>query len=221
VLYLAARTDPDAPRHQGISIFCLDLRAPGVSFSPLYNLGGGRQNHTYLEDVRIEGDMLLGEEGHGWSYIMSAFYASGGVGAGHAKYQRLLDQLVAYCEVTKRHGRLLIDDPDVRDKLAELDLMVETQRLLTYEAIGLATGGLPAKYAGALPIVVMKEMMPRFSELTQHIVGPLSQLAEGSRWAPNGGDVEAGYRHSFANHAGGTAQVKRMVLATRGLGLPR
>ena len=63
-------------------------------------------------------------------------------------------------------------------------------------------------------------MRPEFFELCQEIVGPLGQLKRG-RHAPLGGQVEAWYRQSFANHAGGTSQVKRMVLATRGLGLPR
>src|SRR6516162_90089 len=103
-MFLAARTDPEAPQHRGISIFCADLKAPGVHMTPLYNLGGGRQNHTFLDDVRVPGDMLIGEEGQGWSYIMNAFYASGGVGAGHSKYQRMLDQVVAYCKTTTRHG---------------------------------------------------------------------------------------------------------------------
>ncbi len=80
VMFLAARTNPDVPRHQGISVFCLDLKAPGISLSPLYNLGGGRQNHTYIDHVRVPGDQLIGEEGKGWSYIMNAFYAGGGGG---------------------------------------------------------------------------------------------------------------------------------------------
>lgn len=221
VLYLAARTDPDAPRHQGISIFCLDLALPGISFSPLHNLGGGRQNHTYLDNVRIPADMLIGEENKGWSYIMNAFYAGGGGGSHHAKMQRMLERVVEHCRTTARDGMPLIRDPIVRSQLAELALMVETERLLAYEALGNAEARRPPPYAGALGVVVMKEGQPRFAQLIGQIVGPLAQLSSGSRWAPMGGDAEAWYRQSYANHAGGASQVKRMVLATRGLGLPR
>jgi 3-oxocholest-4-en-26-oyl-CoA dehydrogenase alpha subunit len=221
VLYLAARTNPEAPKHHGISIFCLDLGLPGVSFSPMYNLGGGRQNHTFLEDVRIPGDMLIGEEGQGWGYIMSSFYMSGGVAAGHTTYQRRLDDLVAYCKETTRNGRPLIKDPIVRQQLAELALIVEEHRLLAYAGLGQALASRPPEFGGALGTVVAKEAKPRFAEICQQIVGPLSQLRSESRWAPMNGDVEAWYRYSFSNHAGGTSQVKRMVLATRGLGLPR
>jgi alkylation response protein AidB-like acyl-CoA dehydrogenase len=221
VLYLAARTNPEAPKHHGISIFCLDLGLPGVSFTPMYNLGGGRQNHTFLEDVRIPGDRLIGEEGKGWGYIMSSFYMSGGVAAGHTTYQRRLDDLVAYCKETTRHGRPLIKDPIVRQQLAELALIVEEHRLLAYAGLGQTLANRPPEFGGALGTVVAKEAKPRFAEICQQIVGPLSQLRSESRWAPMNGDVEAWYRYSFSNHAGGTSQVKRMVLAPRGLGLPR
>ena len=221
VLYLAARTDPDAPRHKGISIFCLDLSLPGISFSPLHNLGGGRQNHTYLDDVRVPGDMLIGRQGEGWSYIMNAFYAGGGGGGHHAKMQRQLEQVLAYCRTTTRDGVLLIRDPLVRSQLAELAVMVDTERLLAYESLGNFEQGRPPQFAGALGVVVMKEGQSRFAQLCNQIVGPLGQVKAGSRWAPMGGDPEAWYRQSYANHAGGASQVKRMVLATRGLGLPR
>jgi alkylation response protein AidB-like acyl-CoA dehydrogenase len=221
VMYLAARTNPEAPLHHGISIFCLDLKLPGVTLSPLYNLGGGRQNHTYFDDVRIPGDMLIGEEGRGWSYIMNAFYASGGASALHAKMQRMLDQVVEYCKTTSRHGSPLIKDPIVRGQLAELATMLETERLLAYEAVGNAVNKRPPAFGGALGVVVAKENQPRFAQICNQIVGPLCQLKSESSWAPIGGDTEAWYRQSYANHAGGAPQVKRMVLATRGLGLPR
>lgn len=221
VLYLAARTDPDASRHKGISIFCVDLKSPGISFSRLDNLGGGRQNHTYFDDVRVPSDMLIGELGRGWDYIMNAFYQAGAASARHCELQRMLGRVVEYCKATHRGGKPLIKDPIVRSKLAELDLMVETERLLAYESLAAARNGRQPPFAGSLGIVVHKEDQPRFAQLVNQIVGPLSQLRTGSRWAPLNGETEAWYRASYANHAGGTSQVKRMVLATRGLGLPR
>ena len=112
----------------------------------------------------------------------------------------------------------------VRDQLAEMDLLVQAERLLTYESLSNIQSKRPPAYAGAIGTVVAKEAMTRFAELTNLIVGRVGQLALGSRWTPidvaNGGP-EAWFRTSIRNHAGGTPQVKRMVLATRGLGLPR
>ena len=220
VLYLAVRTNPDVPKHKGISVFCLDLKLPGISFSPLYNLGGGRQNHTYLDNVRIPDDMMVGEEGMGWYYIMNAFYGGGGGYAGHAKYQRMLDDVVAYCNETTRYGKPLIKDPAVRHELADLAITVETLKLLTYEGLSAAKSSEPPAFGGAMGVVISKEAQPLFAQAITRIVGPMSQVKKG-KWAPLAGHAEEWYRGSFANHAGGTSQVKRMVLATRGLGLPR
>jgi hypothetical protein len=109
----------------------------------------------------------------------------------------------------------------VRAQLAELEYMIEGERLLAYEAVSNVLTGRPPMFGGALGVVVMKENQPLFAQICNRIVGPLAQLKTGSRWAPIDGRPEAWYRQSYANHAGGTSQVKRMVLATRGLGLPR
>ncbi len=220
VMYLAARSEPGSTRHQGISVFCVDLKAPGVTLSPLYNLGGGRQNHTYFDNVRVPGDRLIGEEGRGWHYIMNAFYGGGSGYAAHMSFQRMLEEVVVHCKTHRRGGRLLIHDPQVRQQLAELAELVEAARVLMYEGLSNAEQRRPPAFAGALTVVVLKEMRPRFAQLCHRILGPLCQLKPG-RFAPLEGHAEAWYRESFANHAGGTPQVKRMVLATRGLGLPR
>ena len=107
-IWLAARTDPKSTRHHGISVFCLPLDAPGVTMTPMWNLGGGRQNHTYLDNVRVPHELMIGTEGQGWHYIMNAFYAGGfGAGAMHAGYQRMFDEVFEYCRTTRRGGRPL------------------------------------------------------------------------------------------------------------------
>lgn len=224
VLYLAARTDPDAPKHRGISIFCLDLKQPGISFGPQYNLGGGRQNHTFLDNVRVGHDMMIGEEGRGWDLIMRGFYG-GGLTAPYMGTKAKLDKLVDFCKNARRDGRLLIDDPMIRDELVEIDMLVQDERLLTYESLSNTQSGRPPAFAGAIGAVVLKETMPRIAELANRICGPRGQIVADSPWAPIPDDPTGGpeewFRQSFANHGNGTLQVKRMVLATRGLGLPR
>jgi alkylation response protein AidB-like acyl-CoA dehydrogenase len=224
VLYLAARTDPEGSRHRGITIFCLDLDQPGVSFGPQHNIGGGRQNHTFLDDVRVGNDMMIGHEGRAWDLIMGGFYG-GNIGAGFMTAQRRLDKLIAHCKTARRGGKLLIDDPQVRDDLVEIDLAVQAERLLTYESLSNTQAKRPPVFGGSTSQVVLKEAMPRVAELINRICGPLGQLSADSEWAPlpadPSGGPEAWFRQSFGNHGNGTSQVKRMVLATRGLGLPR
>ena len=222
-IIVLARTDPKSQRHRGLSLFYVPLDAKGVSVSPLYNIGGGRQNHTFLDDVMVDDDMRVGRLNEAWPLVMGTFY--GGGGGGHlvpaVEHQKRMDAIVDYCASAQRRGKALGEDPAIQDKLAELALIVTTGRLLTLDAAGAVAHGSQPKYAGALNPVVTKENTPRFAELCNEILGPLGQLAAGSPLAPVGGRFEEWYRWSFRTHAGGTPQVKRMVLATRGLGLPR
>ena len=123
-----------------------------------------------------------------------------------------------------RGGVPLIDDPVVRLQLAELEMGVEIVRLHVAETYSNFAGrrmrtGSPA-YVANLHWSYFKELIPRFAQTAMEIVGPAAQIQSGP-WAHFDGRIEAAFRASFGNHAGGTPQLKRMSLATRGLGLPR
>jgi len=217
VLYVAARTASGSDNSGAISIFVVDLRSPGVILHPMRNFGGGVQSTTHLDQVRVPASSLIGEEGKGWQYIMRAFYASGTVEPIYAMQESRLRELVALCKSIP--GGLA--DPHVQADLAELAQLIQTQRLLAYEIIGDNANGRPTPWGGGVQQVAAKEYEPLFAQIYDRVLGPRSQLRPGSRHALLGGKPEAWYRQSFANHAGGTSQLKRMVLATRGLGLPR
>ncbi|MGX1932008.1 acyl-CoA dehydrogenase family protein [Microbacterium resistens] len=217
VLYVAARTSTDEAARDAISIFVVDLKSPGVTLHPMRNYGGGVQSTTYLDHVRVPADALIGEEGMGWSYIMRAFYASGTVEPIYAMQEERLRALIAHC----RSIPGLLDDPHVRADLTELADIVQTQRLMAYEIIGDNAAGRQTPWGGGVQQVIAKESEPLFAQIYDRVLGPASQLRPGAPGAVLDGRPEAWYRQSFANHAGGTSQLKRMVLATRGLGLPR
>jgi 3-oxocholest-4-en-26-oyl-CoA dehydrogenase alpha subunit len=119
---------------------------------------------------------------------------------------------VQYCREAVRDEQPIIEDPVIRLKLAQLAVGVEIERVLGYER------GCP--YGGHLHQAITKEYQPRFAQECMEILGPLGQIQE-APLAPLRGEVDRVYRRSFGNHAGGTSQVKRMVVATRFLGLPR
>lgn len=217
VLYVAARTATDDAARDAISIFVVDLRSPGVTLHPMRNYGGGVQSSTHLDKVRVPADALIGEEGKGWQYIMRAFYASGTVEPIYAMQESRLRDLLTHCKAIP--GKL--DDPHVQADLAKLAEMIQTQRLLAYEIVGDNAAGRQTPWSGGAQQVIAKEYEPVFAQIFDRVLGPTSQLRGESADAPINGKPEAWYRQSFANHAGGTSQLKRMVLATRGLGLPR
>jgi alkylation response protein AidB-like acyl-CoA dehydrogenase len=226
-MIIAARTDPDASkRHKGISYFFAPLPSPGIELRPLDNIADGRQNLVLIDGLRVPTDRMLGDLNQGWQQVWFGLggnpipefpdddpgpdeeYEPGPVG--HAW---VLRELARYCQTTTRGGRPLADDPVVRTQLAELAIGVEAEKLLSYEG-GCDIGG-PHLHAA-----ILKEFQPEFAQTCMEILGPLGQIQTGE-WAPLAGEIDRIYRRSFGNHAGGTSQVKRMVVATRALGLPR
>ena len=222
-MFVAARTDPEAPKHAGISYFAVALDAPGVSMAPLWNIGGGRQNNTYFDNVRVPLDHLLGEEGGFWRTV---WFSVGGPGAGPVpsgqaeEMGHIHRQLIDYCRETNRNGAPMIHDARVRRQLTELTVGIEIMKALDYDALWRFQAREPSKYGAFFPAAVGKEYAPVFVQQCMELLGPVGQIQTG-RWAPLAGAVDRMYRQAYGNHAGGTSQLKRMVMATRGLGLPR
>jgi alkylation response protein AidB-like acyl-CoA dehydrogenase len=225
-IIIAARTDPDyAARHRGISYFLSPMDAQGIELRPLYNIADGRQNQVFFDDLRVPADRMLGDLNEGWSQIWFGqggkpipLFADDDPGP-EIDYEPplvgqawLLDQLIHYCRETERLGRPLSEDSATRRQLAELAVEVEVQKLLGYES--------NCPYGSHLHQAITKELQPRFAQACMDILGPLAQIQIG-KWAPLAGEFDRLYRRSFGNHAGGTSQLKRMVVATRALGLPR
>jgi 3-oxocholest-4-en-26-oyl-CoA dehydrogenase alpha subunit len=223
---VAARTDPDhSLRHKAISYFVSPMDVPGLELRPLYNLADGRQNLLFFDDFRVPDENLLGDLNEGWTQI---WFGVGGAPiptfhdddtGPESEYDPpltgdawVLDQLIAYCKANTRGGRPIIDDPLVQHHLAQLAIGVEIEKVLRWE------GG--CQYGGHLHQAITKEFQPEFGQRCMEILGPLGIIQRGE-WAPLAGEIDRIYRRSFGNHAGGTSQVKRMVVATRALGLPR
>jgi alkylation response protein AidB-like acyl-CoA dehydrogenase len=225
-MIVLARTDPSVPKHAGLTCFLVPLDTPGISMTPMLNIVGGRQNQTFFDDVRLPLNCQLGTVNRAWQEI---WFQLGGErldrggpvpSPREAILGHVLDMLVDYCRETSRNGAPLIKDPVVRMQIAELMIGVEALRLMEFESLWRFERGEPSPYGSYLSQTIYKEFWPRMAEIAMNIVGPLGQVRSG-RWAPLAGAIEHFYRTSFGNHAGGTSQVKRMVLATRGLGLPR
>jgi len=225
-MFVLARTDPESRKHAGISAFLVPLDSPGISFGPLDNMAGGRQNHTFFDNVRVPADSVVGDLGQAWNQV---WFGMGGErldrgGPVPEPWQLrtvvLLNDLQQYCRETKRGGVPLADDPIIRQQLGELTIGVEVLRLDPYQYMSNMTNGIRTGPISNVSPAYFKEFWPHLAQVCMEIVGPLAQV-QGGKWAQLQGRVEHHFRSSFGNHAGGTAQLKRMVLATRGLGLPR
>ena len=220
-VFLLARTNVDVPKHKGLTMFIVPLDAPGVEIQPVHTLGGERTNITFYTDVRIPDTLRVGQVDGGWEVMTVALTFERG-GTGLTEAHRLWQETVAWARATMRDGRPVIDDPLVRERLANTAIDNEIAKLFAYRVSWVAAeGGLPGVEGSMHKLWYAERLNAAASELLDMLAddGP---LAPGAPGAPVDGLVEHTYRHApVTTIYGGSSEVQRSIIAERGLGLPR
>jgi alkylation response protein AidB-like acyl-CoA dehydrogenase len=222
--FLLARTDQDAPKHRGISAFLLDMHAPGVTVRPLVNLANIHTfNQVFFDNVRVPKENLVGEENRGWYVGVTLLDFERSNVAGAIRSRRSLEKLVEYCKETKISEKHPEAWPALRLRLADLAVSIETGRYLSYRVASMQSRGLIPNYEASVTKLYHSELGQRLTWLGMQVTGLYGQLRpENERWAPMGGRPAISYMESIpATIAGGSSEVQRNVIATRGLDLPR
>lgn len=221
--WLAARTNPDAPKHRGISIFMLDMKSPGVSVRPIENMAGGRDfNEVYFDDVRVPSGNLVGQEDRGWYTLAVALdFERSGVGYS-AGARRTLEALVEYARQTERNGEPLSKNPNVRRKLAQRFTETEIARWLAYKVAWMQSQDMIPNAEASMSKMYGTELTQRVARTGMEILGMAGQISQGSKWAPLEGHIQQLYLSSVSSTiAAGTSEIQRNIIAQRGLGLSR
>ena len=219
-IWLAARTDPDAPKHRGISMFIVPTDTPGITITPMWTMSGMRTNQTFYDNVRVPSDALIGEENRGWYTLTHALDHERVALAPTSGLGRNFDSLIEH--LRERRPELL-KDRAVRLRLAEMKLDLHTQRALAAKNGSIiAHGGTPTMEA-SMAKVWSSELRYRMHSLAMDLLGRYGGLTrESSEVAPMGGRLESSYRMSpILRFGGGTNEIQRSIIAQRGLGLPR
>ena len=220
-IYMLARTDPNAPKHRGISLFIVDLNTPGITRSPLPYINGTIAAITHFEEARIPVTCLLGEENRGWYHAMTTLDLERSGIERYAGVRRTFDEFVDFCKTTLYNGRLLWEDPVIKHKLAEIRVGMEVWRLLCWKIVWLqSTGALPNAETSVAFLYGTEERF-RFAQTAMQVLGPYGTLLHGSERAPMVGNIQGIYRESLHMHGAGTTEVHRNIIAQRGLGMPR
>src|SRR5712692_11308194 len=192
-VYLMARTDPDLPKHRGISIFLLPIDTPGITVRPLWTLTGGRTNEVFLDNVRVPKTALLGEKNRGW-YIASAALNLGRAGARrYYTYVSAFETIVRFIREQRIDGPSLADDPAIRDRLAELYCEAQVCRLFTLRSLSMVKRGINPSYEISSEKVWGPDFHVKSTEVITQILGPYGQLWEGSPLAPEDGELARQY----------------------------
>ncbi len=222
-IFFLVRTDPQAPKHRGISFLLADIKTPGIEVRPLINiLGGHAFNEVYFDDARVPKENVVGEKNKGW-YVAAAlldFERSGVQRAASAKLT--FNELLKYVNETKRNDKPLIEDPEVREILAEMAIETQIEWLCSWhgqlylserEKLGSQPYNLYAFYK--------KTYLTNHAEQMDKALGMYGQLKKLSKYAPFDGRAEAWWQDARSFHPEGTIEILKVVVAGRGLGLPR
>jgi len=222
-IFLLARTDPDAPKHKGISYFLVDMKSPGITVRPLINMGGHSGfNEIFFENVRVPRSGLMGELNRGWYVATTTLDFERSSVSGFAGSRRALEDLMQLANETEVDGRPLIERPLVGRKLAELSIELAVLRYLSYRVVSLQDSGRVPNYEASIVKVFNSEYSQRLANAGLHILGLYGQLKDDSPHARLYGRFERSYVASVgATIAAGTSEIQRSIIATRGLGLPR
>jgi alkylation response protein AidB-like acyl-CoA dehydrogenase len=224
-MMLLARTDPEAPKHKGITYFLLDMHAPGVTVKPLTQITGDAEfNEVFFDNVRVHERQVLGGVNNGWTVgLTTLMYERLALGFGlQVRLRIALESLIEMARRVEKTGRAVTKDPLLRQKLAQLWIDTEALRCTGARAITrLLKGELPGPEASTGKMSWV-ETHQRLQELAMEIEGPYAQLVKGSDRAIDGGVWQYGFLRSRANSIeGGTTEIQKNIIAERVLGLPR
>jgi alkylation response protein AidB-like acyl-CoA dehydrogenase len=222
--HVLTRTAPDAPKHRGISYFLVDAKTPGITVRPLINMLGDHEfNEVFFEDVRVPAGNMMGEENRGW-YVATTLldFERSGV-TWSASSRRQIEQLVAYGKEAKGARGRLIDDPPVRNGLADLRVATEIARFLSYRVVWMQGQGKVPNHEASMSKAFGSELSQRIANFGLRMIGLASQrVAQDDAGAPLGGTFGRAYMRTVPSTiAAGTSEIQRNIIATRGLGLPR
>jgi alkylation response protein AidB-like acyl-CoA dehydrogenase len=219
--WLAARTDPLAPKHKGISLFLVPMNHPGITVQPIRTLGEHRTNHVFLDDVWVHDDYRVGELNKGWTYISEALDLERFTIYPFSPLEVKLEQMWKYVRGVQRNGRALIALPEVRREMARIVARVETAKMLQRSVIFSASqGGVPTVEA-AMCKLYTTTLSQRMANTMMNMLGPDALLHKSCPDAPAGGKWEWVYRSSPLDTIGaGTSEIQKNIIARRGLGLP-
>ncbi|MBI4571427.1 MAG: acyl-CoA dehydrogenase family protein, partial [Chloroflexi bacterium] len=222
-IFLLARTDPDAPKHKGISYFLVDMKSPGISVRPLVNMAGSKGfNEVFFENVRAPRSGLLGELNRGWYMATTTLDFERSSVATSAGYRRTLEELTAFVREAESDGKPLMEQPLVRHQLADLWIELTLLRFLAYRVVTLQARGIVPNYESSIVKVFNSEYHQRLSRAGLGMLGLFGQLRPESPHARLRGRFERSYLTSAGSTiAAGTSEIQRNIIATRGLGLPR
>jgi alkylation response protein AidB-like acyl-CoA dehydrogenase len=220
-MFMLARTDPDAPKHRGITYFLMDMKSPGVTVRPLINMANGHAfNEVFFEDVRVPARNVLGEVNRGW-YIGTTTLDFERSSIGNAVGQRqTLEYYMKFWKENQGKASTGSASAKAKDEFTDRWIEAATAKMLSYRVITIQAEGRVPNHEASIAKLFNTELSQRIARTAMKMTGTSGQLL--GREAPMRGRAAQSYMQTVSSTiAGGTSEVQRNIVATRGLGLPR
>jgi alkylation response protein AidB-like acyl-CoA dehydrogenase len=222
---LVVRTDPDVPKHKGLTVLLVDMKSPGVEVRPLRQMTGETEfNELFFHDLRVPVANVVGKVNEGWGVAMGTLmHERGTFGAGlQITYRRNMERLIELAKTTKRNGRPAAEDRVIRQKLAQCYAEIEIMRCNQMRAFSrISSTGVPGP-EGSIQKIFWSELNQRFQQIAQELLGPYGQLEAGDDRAIDNGTWAYGYLRSRGNTIeAGTSEIQRNIIGHFVLGLPK
>ncbi len=224
-LHVLTRTDPEAPKHRGISYFMVPKESPGLSVRPIEQMHGASGfNETFFEDVRVPAHNMIGEENRGWYVATTTLdFERSGVGRA-ASVERSFTAFLEFASGADSagSGRRVSEDGVARLNLADTATELEIGRNLGYRVAWMQGSGMVPNYEASMSKMYNSELNQRNARRNINMIGLYGGLMPGSDHAPLRGAAAQAYLSTVSSTiAAGTSEIQRNIIATRGLGLPR
>ena len=223
---LLVRTDPSALKHKGLSFLLVDMRSPGITIRPLVQITGETEfSEVFFDDVRVPAENLVGELNQGWRIAMTTLTFERGPEEAlprQVRFRRDLERLFQVAATTRRNGRMVADDPVIRQKLAASYIDLELMRLNGLRGLSRVAKGEDLGPESSFSKLYWSHMYQRMMETALEVTGADSALAPGDPDAP----AEGFFPHRFLQSRAitiysGTSEIQRNIIAERVLGLPK
>ncbi|MBP8180338.1 MAG: acyl-CoA dehydrogenase family protein [Acidimicrobiia bacterium] len=225
--WVGARTDPDAPKHYGITLFLVPMNDPGLTITEIWTMGDERTNQVFFDDVFVSDDYVVGELNRGFQYISQALDLERFTMFTYSPIRQRLELLCDYVATETRDGEPLKDDPVTRARVAHLVTEGEVARVLGLRFVDASIkshgeGGAPPTVPASEYKLFATELSKRLADASMDLGGPSSQLRVKTEDAAMAGRAESTYRYTVIDTIGGGAsEIQKNIIARRGLGLPK
>jgi alkylation response protein AidB-like acyl-CoA dehydrogenase len=223
--FAVVRTDPDAPKHKGLTYMLIDMHSPGVRLRPLKQMTGESEfNEVFFDNVKVPVENVVGRVNDGWNIaIATLMFERGTLGASlQITFKRQIERLIELSHKLTRNGRPASEDSLIRQKLAQMYTEIEIFRMNQMRTLTrMSKTGVPGP-EGSIQKIFWSEMNQRMQQVAMEMLGPYGQLTRESDYAVDHGQWAHAYLRSRGNTIeAGTSEIQRNIIGHFVLGLPK